>query len=130
VLPRAIRENRDLIAALKEITVSPLAQAYEAEADKPGTAAERTRYCLDIARELYFLEVRDALYARSSGGPYPDSPPDRSKIRSMEPGSKESGYSLGDSLRFWSAVKRIQTFIEHYTEGRFPEARQALASME
>src|SRR2546430_2503320 len=58
VLPSAIKQNQQLIAALRETVKIPLAAAYESAAAK-ADSAERQRYCLDIARELYFLGARD-----------------------------------------------------------------------
>ncbi|MGH9162513.1 MAG: hypothetical protein ACRD2X_21310 [Vicinamibacteraceae bacterium] len=128
VLPQAIEENRQVIAALKNVARSPAAAAYEAEAGH-ASHPERVRYCLDIARELHYLAVRDALYARAAAGPYPSREPDSQKKRSMAPGSPEAGYSMGDSLRFWTMTRRIEAFVQHYDEGRYPEAARALEAL-
>jgi hypothetical protein len=125
VLPQAIDENLQIIAAMKKVARSPAAGAYEAEAAQ-AKDPERKRYCLEIARELHFLAVRDALYAQAAGGPYPGTEVDRRKVRSMEPGSLETGYSMGDSLRFWKTTKQVERFIQHYDEGRYPEAARTL----
>lgn len=127
VLPRAIEENGRLIAALKAYGADPLADAWQAEAEK-AELAERRRYCLDIARELYFLKVRDALWARLASGPYPAAPADRSKWRSMEPG-QNGGYSMGDSLKYWTLARHIERFADDYAAGSFDEAAKALAQI-
>jgi hypothetical protein len=125
VLPEAIADNLRLIDALKKIAPSTAGEAYEALASK-AEHPERRRYCLDIARELYFLGARDALYARAAASPYPTTLVDRKKWRSVEPGSTESGYSMGDSLRFWSLATKIDEFIQHYDEGRYGDAARTL----
>lgn len=61
VLPEAIAGDQQVIAVLKNVVESPLAAAYESAAAK-ADMDERRRYCLDIARELYFLKARDAFY--------------------------------------------------------------------
>ena len=126
VLPEAIADNLRLIAALKKIASAPTGEEYEALAAANDVHPERRRYLLDIARELHFLAVRDALYAREAAGPYPSTLVDRSKWRSTEPGSKEAGYSMGDSLRFWSLATLIGQFVQDYDEGRYSEAARIL----
>ena len=125
VLPEAIADNLRMIEALKKIAPSTAGEAYETLASK-AEHPERKRYCLDIARELHFLAVRDALYARAADSPYPATLVDRSKWRSVAPGSKESGYSMGDSLRFWSLATQTEQFIQHYDDGRYAEAARTL----
>jgi hypothetical protein len=125
VLPEAIADNLRIIDALKKIASSPAGEEYEALAAK-AEHPERRRYLLDIARELHFLGVRDALYARAADGPYPATLVDRKKWRSTEPGSRESGYSMGDSLRFWSLATLTAQFIQDYDDGRYAEAARTL----
>ncbi len=129
VLPEAIEDNRRMIAVLKKFASSPAAEAYEAEAERSETA-ERKRYCLDIARELLFLRARAALLARAQDGPYPAGSLDKAKFRSMEPGSREKGYSLGDSVRFWDAIKQAEAFFDLYAAGDYLAAAAALASID
>ncbi|HEU0140902.1 MAG TPA: hypothetical protein VFQ79_14360 [Bryobacteraceae bacterium] len=129
ILPQAIQENLDLIASLKRIANSPAAEGYEAEAAK-AEMLERKRYCLDIARELYFLRARQLLREKSAAGPYPSAPPDRKKWRSTEPGSRDTGYSMGDTLRFWKIERQIAAFETSYAAGRLKEAREHLEQIE
>ena len=129
VLPQAIADDRQMIAALKHVAKASAAEAYEAEAAR-AEMPERQRYCLDIARELYFLEVRKALRARSAALPYPNSPPDRTKVRSNQPGSKEKGYSMGDALRFGEIERRIAQFENQYANGRFEDAAKTLGEIQ
>ena len=129
VLPEAIADNQELIAALKKVASSPVAEAYEAEAAR-AEMAERRRYCLDIARELHYLRVREALYARNGEGPYPGAPrPDRTKYRSMEAGAAATGYSMGDTLRYWETARKIARFEQEYSNGRFLEAARTLGDI-
>jgi hypothetical protein len=125
ILPRAIEENLRLIAALKKVAVDATAEAYEAEAAK-AEMAERRRYCLDIARELHFLKVRDALLARNAAGPYPQTQLDRSRYKSTEPGSIKTGYSMGDSLQYWKQAMQIEQFVEQYANGQLDQAGRTL----
>ncbi len=129
ILPRAIQEDRTFIDVLKKVAKDPAAQAYEDEADR-AEMPERRRYCLDIARELHFLKVRDVLLARLSASPYPDAPLDRSKYKSTERGSNQAGYTLGDSLRYWKVVKQIDQFTGAAADGRFEDAARTLEQIE
>jgi hypothetical protein len=120
VLPEAIAGDERLLAALKKSGTDSLndrlAGAWEAEAAKTPIA-ERRRYCLDIARELRFLKVRDDLWTRAAAaGPYPEAPPKQ--------------YTMADSLRYWDLARGIERFIEDYANGRFDEAAQALERIE
>lgn len=100
ILPEAIRENQKLLAALKPIVQIPLAVAYEAEAAK-AESAERQRYCLDIARELFFLKARDLFYTKNDATP-----------RTL----------LKESLAYWKRAKRIDDFIASYDNGEIEQA--------
>ena len=128
VLPEAIAGDRALIAAMKKWTADPVAESYEAEAAR-AEMPERQRYCLDIAREIYFLKTREALAARLATWPYPGGQADRAKWRSVEPGSKERGYSLGDSLQYWKAVRENNAFEDAYSQGRLAEALRLLEAI-
>jgi hypothetical protein len=129
ILPQAIAADEAFLTSLKKVAQDPGADAYIAEAQKTDMP-ERRRYCLDIARELLFLKVRDLLWARNASGAYPQAPPDRSKYRSMEPGSSQIGYSMGDSLRYWGTARLIQQFIDDYASGRLEDAAKALERIE
>jgi hypothetical protein len=128
ILPQAIAENERFIEAVKKVASSPLADAYIAEAGK-SEMSERRRYCLDIARELLFLQARDAMLKRNSANPYPNAQPDRTKSRSMEAGSAEKGYSSGDSIRYWDMARAIDQFGDQYGNGRYDEAVKTLAGI-
>jgi hypothetical protein len=114
VLPEAIAADERLIAALKKSPGDPLAESWEAEAAKTAIP-ERRRYALDIARELRFLAVRDALWQQHAVGPYPEAPP--------------KSYAMRDTLSYWTQARRIERFIEDYANGRFDEAAQDLDGM-
>jgi len=120
VLPSAIKQNQQLVATLKEIVKIPLAAAYESAAAK-ADSAERQRYCLDIARELYFLGARDAFYTRNAAGPYP---------RLLTAGPTSSGYTLGDTLSYWKNAKLIDKFVESYGSGRLEETLQTTEELQ
>jgi hypothetical protein len=129
ILPQAIAADEGFLASLKKVAQDPAADAYIAEAQKTDMP-ERRRYCLDIARELLFLKVRDLLWTRNASGAYPQAPLDRGKYRSMEPGSARTGYSMGDSLRYWETARLIQQFIDDYASGRLDDAAKAIERIE
>jgi hypothetical protein len=124
VLPIAIQEDEQLIAALKAVVQNPLAAAYEGAAAKAETA-ERRRYCLDIAKELYFLKVRDVFYARTAAGPYPNMNPAPKSMRLMSPGPVDGGFTLGDSLVYWQRSKQIEQFVQSYGAGKIDDTINA-----
>jgi hypothetical protein len=121
ILPEAIRDNQKLIAVLKTVVQSPLAVSYEAEAQKADNA-ERRRFCLDIARELYFLAARDLFYERNAANPYSSLPTAKNSSRTFAPGPVDGGYTLGDTLRFWKTAKLIEAFIGSYESGDMESA--------
>lgn len=125
ILPESIEANRRFIATLKTIASDPVALDYEAEAAK-AEMPERQRYCLDVARELHFLKVRDTILAMQSRLPYPGSPLDPKKSRSLMPGTAEEGYSMGDSIRFWELNSLIRKLSAEYADGRLGEAAKTL----
>ena len=124
VLPAAIREDERLIAVLKPVGQIPLAAAYEDAAAKSETA-ERRRYCLDIARELYFLKARDIFYTRTAAGPYPQMNPAPKSMRIMTAGPVDGGFTLGDSLVYWERSKQIEQFVQSYDAGKIDDAVSA-----
>jgi hypothetical protein len=126
ILPRAIEEDGRFIAAMKKRGAVPLAAAYEDEAAR-AEMPERRRYCLDVARELYFLNVRDALWAAHQRGPYPAAPQAKD-WRVMKPGSPE-GYTMGDSIRYWEEARGIERFTVEYANGRLDEAVKAVEAL-
>jgi hypothetical protein len=121
ILPEAIRGSEKLIAVLKTVVQSPLAVAYEAEAQKADNA-ERRRFCLDIARELYFLAARLLFYERNAANPYASLPAAKNSSRTFSPGPVDGGYTLGDTLRFWKTAKLIEAFIASYESGEMESA--------
>jgi hypothetical protein len=124
VLPSAIKQDQELITVLKETVEVPLAAAYESAASK-ADSAERRRYCLDIARELYFLGARDAFYSRNAAGPYPRLTPAKGGTHILTAGPVSNGYTLGDTLAYWKSAKLIDKFIESYGSGLLEETPQA-----
>lgn len=128
VLPGAIAQDRAFIAVLKRAVQDPLAAAYESEAGK-AESLERRRYCLDIARELYFLKARDTFYSRDSAGPYPKGNPVKNSHRILTPGSIDGGFTLGDSLSYWNNAKLIEEFVESYAAGEISKATESAGKL-
>lgn len=124
ILPQAIAENEKLIGELKKFAASPLAAAYEQEAHK-AASAERRRYCLDIARELCFLKVRDALYARNAAMVYPRLEQAAGR-RTLALGPLDGRYTVGDTLAYWKLARQIEGFVTAYGEGKLREAQEML----
>jgi len=123
VLPSAIKQDRELITVLQAIAKIPLAEAYESAAAN-ADSTERQRYCLDIARELYFLGVRDAFYSRNAAGSYPRLTPAKGGTHILA-GSASDGYTLGDTLSYWKNAKLIDKFTQSYGSGRLQDTMQA-----
>jgi hypothetical protein len=128
VLPEAIASDQRFIKELKKVASDPLGQQYEALA-ATAEAPERQRYCLDIARELDFLKVRDTILASVSRLPYPNGTLDPAKSKSQEPGSSGSGYSLGDSVRFWNLTLLLRKFSDQYANDQLDEAAETLSEI-
>jgi hypothetical protein len=120
VLPEAIAADKELLAELKKFASSPPADSYEQAAASSETA-ERQRYCLDVARELYFLVVRDALYRRNASGDYPSLPAE-ARRETTGLGPVDGRYTLGDTLEYWKVALQIERFVDDYGAGRLHQA--------
>lgn len=120
VLPEAIAADKELLAEMKKFASSPLALSY-VQAAASSSMAERRRYCLDVARELFFLKVRDALYRQNASGDYP-SLPEEAPGRLLTPGPVKGRYTLGDTLAYWKFALQIERFVEDYGAGRLHQA--------
>ena len=121
ILPSAIGEDELLIGVLKRLVQPPLAAAYEAEAGK-AESAERKRFCLDVAREFYFLRARDLFYAKSAANPYTNRPAAKNGSRTLTMGSADGGYTLGDTIAYWKIARLIESFAASYDNGEIPAA--------
>jgi hypothetical protein len=120
VLPQAIAEDERLIAEMKKYVSSALAEKYEAAAANAAMAESR-RYCLDVARELYFLGVRDELWRRAASGDYPALPQATHKPL-LQSGPLEGFYTLGDTLAYWKLAQEIEAFVNDYGVGALDRA--------
>ncbi|MES2221068.1 MAG: hypothetical protein V4587_08895 [Acidobacteriota bacterium] len=124
ILPNAISEDQRLIAEMKKVVSSPRAAMYEDAAAK-SQMLERRRYCLDIARELYFLKTRDALYARNDAGDYP-ALQKAAPQTNLGAGPVDSRYTIRDTLAYWKLAGQIEQFVDAYGSGHYDEARTDL----
>ncbi|MBO0723642.1 MAG: hypothetical protein J2P41_22650, partial [Blastocatellia bacterium] len=129
ILPAAIQENLRFIEALKQVVQVPLAAEYEAEAARTEMP-ERRRYCLDVAKELYFLKARDVFYSGNAKEPYPSLDPARSGARILKTGPVDGGYTLGDSLSYWKHAKQIKRFVDSYASGKLDEAIESIKELQ
>lgn len=154
VLPQAIEDDRRLIGAMKQFVDSSLARQYEEKA-ATATSNEARRYLLDAARELYFLKLRDALYARNSSGFYPkrgnlvhpwDLREEKLSMWEVFAHSLRSfwhvqalvhssdglltGYTSGDSTEFWQLAGKIRKFVDDYGDGNLVAAAEDLSRLD
>lgn len=127
VLPQAIAADQRLIRQMKKFVASPLAGAYEQAAIK-STMAERQRYCLDIAREFYFLATRDALYRKNASGDYPSLAQEEMMrpYNALIRGPVHGRYTIADSVAYWKLAREIQSFVDDYGNGRLKQAQADL----
>jgi hypothetical protein len=127
VLPLAIAEDELLITQMKKQVTNELAAKYEAAAAK-ATMAESRRYCLDVARELYFLGARDELYRRDAAGDYPAlSQATRKPL--LQSGPLGGLYTLGDTLAYWKFAREIEAFVDDYGAGDLDRAALDLGNI-
>lgn len=112
---------------MKKLVTSALASKYEAAAAQ-AMMAESRRYCLDVARELYFLGVRDELYRRDAAGDYPALARATSKPR-LQTGPLEGLYTPGDTLAYWKLAQEIEAFVNDYGAGDFDRAALDLGNI-
>jgi hypothetical protein len=131
VLPRSIAVDRQVIAALKDRVPNALAAQYEQAADRAGSL-ERERYCLDMARLLYYLHLRELVMAKEASNPYASQPVDKQRFRDPAPESasgEAKAYTLGDSERFWLLARTLHCLDEEYANGEFAGFRKTLAQL-
>lgn len=127
-LPAAIAADEAILAQMKQLTSDADADAWEHAAEQ-ANSLERRRYCLDIARELLYLHLRDRTLAAEAALPYPEASPDEKRYRDPAPGSVATGYTLGDSLHFWSQVRLLHHLDQLYADGQFAQLASALAEV-
>jgi hypothetical protein len=139
---------------MKQFVTSSSAHQYE-EMAAIATSNESKRYLLDVAREIYFLKLRDALYTRDSSGFYPkrgilmrawDMHQENLPMRVVFENSLESfwhiqtimrtgygfltGYTPGDSTEFWRLASQVQNFVDDYGNGNFAAATKDLGDID
>jgi hypothetical protein len=114
---------------LKGLVQDPRATRYEQEAGKTA-AAERARYCLEIALALDYLKLRDVLLAEEAANPYATGKVDEKRIRDPKPeGEKNGDYSLGDSVAYWNVARELHQMDALYANGRLKELRAMLTGL-
>lgn len=128
ILPEAILQNERLIAEMKKFVSLPRAGEYE-KAAAQSDMQERRRYCLDIARELLFLETRDTLYVRNQSANYP-ALAESASYEIAGPGPVNGHYTVKDTIVFWDFAARIEDFVDAYGSGDYERARKDLEQME
>ena len=87
--------------------------------------SERQRYCLDIARELYYLKAIDALYTRDAADDYP-ALENVARRTVVGTGSVTSGYTIEDTVQYWKLASQIKRFVDNYGSGFYGKARTDL----
>jgi hypothetical protein len=132
VLPQSIAADRKIITELRRITPDALAAKYEQAAESAGSL-ERQRYCLDIARMLYYLRLRDRVMAQEAANPYASKPVDQQRFRDPAPestaGASAKAYTLGDSEQFWFLVRGLHRLDQEYADGQFTSFSATLAQL-
>jgi hypothetical protein len=124
-MAKAIHEDESLIDALQKVVSNSLAEKYR-KASQAADSVERKRYCLDIARELLYLDVRDLVEKAQSQNPYSTAHVDAKQFRNPSPGDVKTGYTLGDSLRYWESVRTLHAMDEAYANGEFDKVQTYL----
>jgi hypothetical protein len=128
VLLQSIATDLAVIEPLKSIARDATAEKYE-EAAKAADSMERKRYCLDVARELYYLRVRDRMLAQESASLYSSESVDAKRFRDPSAGDAAVGYTLGDSIKFWSAARVLRKLDDEYAAGDFKQFSSTLAQV-
>ncbi len=132
ILPQSIAADRQMIADLRRIAPDKLAAKYEQAAEAAGSL-ERRRYCLDIARTLYYLRLRDRVMAQEAANPYASGPVDQERFRDPAPesavGAPAKAYTLGDSEQFWSRVRTLHRLDQEYADGEFTSFSTTLSQL-
>ena len=132
ILPESIAADRKIIAELKPVASDALAAMYESAADGAGSL-ERERYCLDVARMLYFLSLRDRLMQEEAANPYASRPVDRDHFRDPKPesaaGTSAGAYTMGDSEQFWSMAHGLHRLDQTFADGDFASFSAALSQL-
>lgn len=129
ILPRAIEADGKLIDAMHRIVEDATAKKYQDAAVK-ADSLERRRYCLDIARELLYLDVRNLLEHYQAMNPYDSADANAKRFRDPAPGDTAHGYTLGDSLAFWVSVRLLRTMDQAYADGDFSRVTRMMAKVD
>ncbi|MES2390316.1 MAG: hypothetical protein V4555_01645 [Acidobacteriota bacterium] len=127
ILPEAIAEDQRFLAIAKGVVSSALAVKYERAAEQTDIL-ERRRYCLDVARELYFEQVLDGLYKSNPAGEY-KLHAGEGKLDDGRATRTHNSYSIDDTTAYWTTATGIEKFVEAYGNGHYDEAVRELASL-
>ena len=125
VLPMAIADDEAWIVLLRDRAKSASADQF-ATAASQANSAERRRFLLDTARELLFLALRDNILSMQRALPYSSGTANQARFRDPAPGDAVTGYTLGDSLRFWSLARGLHVMDQAYADGDFNSFATAL----
>jgi hypothetical protein len=118
ILPQSIAADESVIDKLKVLVTDATADDYQ-QAATQSDSLERKRFCLDIARELLYLRLRDHIIAQESQLPYPSGSVNTKRFRDPAAGDAGSGYTLGDTLQFWSLARLLHQLDQEYAAGDF-----------
>lgn len=127
ILPDAIAEDERLIEAMKTVAPSELGAKYEQAAEQ-SDIPERRRYCLDIARELYFESTRNTLYQQNPAEDYKRPAHEKQPDQQGSKGSRQ-GYDIQDTVSYWRRAAEVEGFVEAYGNGRYDDARRVLETI-
>ncbi len=118
LLPEALEANKKLMAAMRSVEAfrvpSPLNQALAA-----ATCDSERLYVLDIIREAQYLDLRDALAARSAV-----------RIASVPNAAlRYSPHQLRTSVDAWDYARALSSLDAAYGEGRYDDAARILEEL-
>ena len=128
VLPQSVAADERLIETLRTFVIDDGAAKYQQAADA-ADSMERKRYCLDIARELLYLRLRELVLAREKSSAYPSRSVNVARFRDPAPGDLTKGYTLGDSLQFWSDARELRKMDDDYAAGEFKAVADDLSAL-
>lgn len=127
ILPNAIAEDERLIGIMRAGASSEFGAKYERAAEQ-SEIPERRRYCLDIARELYFENTLDALYRKNPAEYYKPSVGGTQSNQQNSNGNGQ-GYDIQDTVSYWKKAAEIESFVEAYGKGRYDDAGRILGAL-
>jgi hypothetical protein len=118
VLANVIHDDESVIDAMRAVISDGTGDKFH-DAFQSADSVERKRYCLDVERELLYLDVRELLEKAQAQSPYATANVNAKQFRNPAPGNAKTGYTLGDSLGYWESVRLLHAMDDAYANGEF-----------